>query len=148
MNTSLSTSVAQQSVTSRPLQSRPVSYRPAPTEHDGPEKTDHKQPLERVGQAAKRAHRRIKGVIQEDQLSTRQSQALDKVQMRFDRMTKRLQQAVSEGGADRSGLHEGLDIVYGKLRDSLGDILANGKHAPSGKRHPEELTGLTLNKIV
>lgn len=148
MNISLSTSVAQGPVTTRQLPSRAQEQVPPAQEHPGPHQTSKKNPLARVAAATERNQRRVKGAMSEQQLSTRQSMALDKVQQRFDNMTKRLQQAVETGGADRSGLRQGLDIVYGKLRDSLSDILAASDGPTVSKhRHPEEITGLTLNKL-
>lgn len=124
--------------TPRPAAEAPATDAPRP-----------KKPLARVAQAAERAQRRVRGTIDESTLTERQSQALDKVQRRFERMTGRLQQAVESGGADRAGLHDGLDKVYGRLREALTDILAAGDGLPvADRRLPAELTGLTLDRTA
>jgi hypothetical protein len=148
MNISLNTSVAQGPVTKQTVSARAEPYRPVP-EHQ-PDGTDvqKKGPMDRLAAATNRAQRRVKGVIDQDSLTTRQSMALDKVQRRFDRMTERLKGAVEDGGAGRAEFYEGLDIVYGKLRESLDAILsASDRPAVSKDRHPEQITGLTINRL-
>jgi len=148
MNISLSSSVSQGPVTKQTLSTKAQEFRPVAADHSDGTHVEKKGPMDRLAAASNRSQRRIKGVIDQDSLTTRQSMALDKVQRRFDRMTERLRSAVENGGADRAEFYEGLDIVYGKLRESLDAILAaSDKPTVSSDRHPEQITGLTINKL-
>jgi hypothetical protein len=124
------------------VESNPPAQAAGPAEPTDPPQTTL---VERMAGDVRRARRRIDAVVDDGSLSKRQAMALDKVERRFERMSKRLAGAVEDGGVARDGIHRGLDIVYGKLRGALTDILANGRGDP-GATHGAELTGLVVDE--